>query len=113
MSDHAPTPWSIHPYVDAIIINDRDGVPVASLSDRELGGDGMPPDNAKRIVTAVNCFDDLLAALEQVLNTGLNGHDDMLLAAKRGFELTTGDIRASEAAVMAAQAAIKKARGVG
>lgn len=83
MSDHAPTPWSIHPYVDAIIINDRDGVPVASLSDRELGGDGMPPDNAKRIVTAVNCFDDayeILSAIDEFFQHGNCVHPTALLA---------------------------------
>lgn len=93
MSEHAPGPWSIHPYVDAIIINDRDGVPVASLSDRAISRVGMPPENAKRIVTAVNCFDELLAALEacQQYLSRQNPGIGVAIAAEKAIKKARGE----------------------
>ena len=52
MSKHAPSPWKIEPYVDAIDILDANGNAVAHLADRRIDHVGMPPDNARLIVVA-------------------------------------------------------------
>jgi hypothetical protein len=60
LSQHAPGPWKVKPYVDAIDILDTNGVPVAHLADRAIADYvGMPPENARLIAAAP----DMLSAL--------------------------------------------------
>lgn len=66
MDAHAPPPWKVVPYVDAIDIVDANGDEVAHLADRDLRLIGMPPANARLIAAAP----DLLAACKQVLAAG-------------------------------------------
>lgn len=66
-ADHAPLPWTIEPYVDAIRIHDANGDMVCDLSDRRIDLTGMPPENARLIVRSANCHADLLAACERAL----------------------------------------------
>lgn len=105
MGEHTPGPWETcgNSVRTKITDTNREGFTIADCC--------LHREERKANAHLIAAAPDLLTALEQVLDMGLNGHDDMLLAAKRGFELTTGDIRGSEAAVIAARAAIKKARG--
>jgi hypothetical protein len=52
MADHTPGPWKVEPYVDGIDILDADGLPVASLADRPLDAQGLPPGNARLIAAS-------------------------------------------------------------
>jgi hypothetical protein len=69
MSQHAPGPWRVQPYVDAIDILDANEEEVAYLADRAIAVDGMPPENARLIAAAP----DLLAACEAARELALVG----------------------------------------
>ena len=60
MSDHAPAPWKVQPYVDGIDILDANHEVVATLADRWFGSTGTPPENARIIAASP----ELLAACE-------------------------------------------------
>jgi hypothetical protein len=65
-----PGPWTIDPYVDAIHVLAPDGSKIASMADRNLSAQGMPPDNARLIAAAPTLF----AALEELLRVDDDWH---------------------------------------
>jgi hypothetical protein len=91
MSQHAPGPRRVQPYVDAIDILDANEEEVAYLADRAIAVDGMPPENARLIAAAP----DLLKACE------------VMLADLLEME----DIVGVRASVVYGRAAIAKAKG--
>ena len=62
---HTPGPWSVKPSVDAIEIVDANERAVASVSDRMIIWDGIPPDNASLIAAAP----ELLEALKELVSS--------------------------------------------
>jgi hypothetical protein len=63
---HAPAPWKVEPFVDAIHIHDANGEMVCDVSDRKIAGVGMPPENAQLIAAAP----DMLTMLIRIRDCG-------------------------------------------
>ncbi len=59
MSEWTKEPWRVQPYVDGIDIVAEDDTVIASMVDRSVFADGMPPANAARIVACVNALEGI------------------------------------------------------
>ena len=106
---HTPTPWrygkkSLY-FAEGIFGPKQNGRDANWIADTDCGNDKEREANAQFIVTAVNCHDEMLAALEQVTAFAESVDED-------GSDWLDDPIRlAGLAAIQRARIIIAKARG--